>query len=305
MSPPGTGLKTSDVQQLRRLSGDSPAAQASSWGRRVLTNVDCLPTASDRWPRATGERASLAAVDASVGIELSIAVAPGADPRDPNGARGSPIQRSPTGRQQRPDAADGFAAVQRMSSQARRSDPYGTADRPRSRRHELHGGSCRRLRLDPRPRLHDLPPPRGDGHAIQRERGPEELIPASASSELRQTTTTSSPRRRGPMQLSAHARPGVMGARLRGHDVGVRRKVKTLVQRYEPVRNRLPRPLVAAASPAPGVTAPMPSEARLGHERRQLQLVRPAGSVLGVQVVERLRDLHGVHDDLRVLLRAR
>ena len=52
-------------------------------------------------------------------------------------------------------------------------------------------------------------------------------------------------------------------------------------------------------------TTSMPSEARLGRKGRQLQLVRPTGFVLGVQIVERLRDLHGVHDDLRVLLGAR
>src|SRR5262245_41504738 len=44
------------------------------------------------------------------------------------------------------------------------------------------------------------------------------------------------------------------------------------------------------------------SYARLGGERSQLQLVRPAGLVLRVQIVERVRDLHGVHHDFGMLL---
>jgi hypothetical protein len=45
------------------------------------------------------------------------------------------------------------------------------------------------------------------------------------------------------------------------------------------------------------------SVAGLGGIRGQLQLVRPAGPVLGVQVVEGIGDLHGIHDQLGAPLR--
>jgi len=48
-----------------------------------------------------------------------------------------------------------------------------------------------------------------------------------------------------------------------------------------------------------------PLKARLGRKGRQLELVRPTGFVLRVEVIERLRDLHGIHHHLRVLLGAR
>src|SRR5438552_3577642 len=46
-------------------------------------------------------------------------------------------------------------------------------------------------------------------------------------------------------------------------------------------------------------------KARLGRKGRQLELVRPTGFILGVEVIERLRNLHGIHHYLRVLLGAR
>jgi hypothetical protein len=48
-----------------------------------------------------------------------------------------------------------------------------------------------------------------------------------------------------------------------------------------------------------------PLHARLGRKWRQLELVRPAGFVLGVEVIERLRDLHGIHHRVRLLLGSR
>ena len=46
----------------------------------------------------------------------------------------------------------------------------------------------------------------------------------------------------------------------------------------------------------------LPSVARLRHKRRKLQLMRPAGPVLSVQVVERLRDFDRVDREIGVLL---
>src|SRR5206468_6093599 len=43
------------------------------------------------------------------------------------------------------------------------------------------------------------------------------------------------------------------------------------------------------------------SKARLRRIRCQLQLVRPAGFVLGVQVIKRFGDLHGIHHGLGIL----
>src|SRR3989442_15573538 len=41
---------------------------------------------------------------------------------------------------------------------------------------------------------------------------------------------------------------------------------------------------------------------RLGCKGRQLEVVRPTGFVLGVEVIERLRDLHRIHHHLWPLL---
>ena len=48
-----------------------------------------------------------------------------------------------------------------------------------------------------------------------------------------------------------------------------------------------------------------PLKARRGRKGRQLEFVRPTGLVLGVEVIERLRDFHRIHHHLRVLLGAR
>src|SRR5215467_12158167 len=43
-------------------------------------------------------------------------------------------------------------------------------------------------------------------------------------------------------------------------------------------------------------------KALLGCKGRQLELLRPTGSVLSVEVVERLRDLYWINQDVRLLL---
>src|SRR5262249_17178344 len=66
------------------------------------------------------------------------------------------------------------------------------------------------------------------------------------------------------------------------------------------------RPRVGIRRAPPVVWADVrPLKARLGRKGRQLELVRPTGSVRGVEVIERLRDLDGIDHQLRVLLGAR
>src|SRR5215510_10700622 len=48
-----------------------------------------------------------------------------------------------------------------------------------------------------------------------------------------------------------------------------------------------------------------PLKARLRRKGRQLELVRPTGFVLGVEVIERFSDFHGIHYHVRLLLGSR